>query len=59
MSAKTRYVTGVGKILLYGRIAIHVASHYLLRPTAFQWNPLALARFLYRALPVVACIPPK
>ena len=50
MSKQARYVTGIGKALLYTRIAVHVMLHYLARPSAFGWNPLVYGRFLCRAL---------
>ena len=43
-------ITGVGKGLLYSRIALHVAWHYGIRPGQFGWSPVAYVRFLRRAL---------
>ncbi len=45
-----RHITGFAKVALYGRIALHVAGHYLLRPSLFGYNPLRYLRFLCRAL---------
>lgn len=43
-------ITGAGKVLLYGRIALHVAWHYGVRPGRFGSSPVTYARFLRRAL---------
>ena len=45
-----RTITGLAKIRLYVRIAVHVAGHYLVRPRLFGGNPLRYIRFLWRAL---------
>ena len=47
---KRRTITGLAKVWLYCRIALHVAGHYLIRPRHFNRNPLRYLRFLWRAL---------
>lgn len=46
----SRYFTGLGKLLLYIRIALDVAARYALRPRLFRWSLVAYVRFLKRAL---------
>jgi len=45
-----RFLTGWRKLLLYVRIAGHVAARYALHPGLFRWSPAAYSLFLKRAL---------
>jgi len=44
------FITGLGKVLLYVRIALGTAWHYALRPGRFGLSPARYVRFLRRAL---------
>ncbi len=44
------FVTGFGKIMIYLRIALHVAGRYAVQPRRFRCSPAAYVRFLRRAL---------
>ncbi|MCX6826417.1 MAG: hypothetical protein NTV06_03990, partial [candidate division Zixibacteria bacterium] len=50
MTKSKRFITGFKKLLLYKRIALHVACVYALKPKSFHWSPIAYVRFLARAL---------
>lgn len=49
-SKNRHFVTGLGKVCVYVRIALHVACRYILQPKSFRWSPIAYFRFLVRAL---------
>lgn len=46
---KTKFITGLGKIIVYLRIILHVPCHYAIQPYYFS-TPIAYFRFLYRAI---------
>ncbi len=50
MVVTSHYITGFGKFLVYLRITLTVAGHYLVRPWLFGWSPVRFVRFLRRAL---------
>lgn len=45
-----RTITGIAKVALYARVAVHVAGHYLVRPRLFGCRPWRYLQFLGRAL---------
>jgi MoaA/NifB/PqqE/SkfB family radical SAM enzyme len=49
VTTRRRFLNGFAKLVVYVRVAVHVAVRYALRPRAFGFSPLAYASFLWRA----------
>jgi MoaA/NifB/PqqE/SkfB family radical SAM enzyme len=50
MSKKNaHFITGFYKVLIYARIAVHVAFYYIRKPRIFSYSPFAFLNFLWRA----------